>query len=135
MKAFECKRCGDCCYGEGGIRLNGAEAEIIAGFLGMPPESFIRRFCEKRNGKLSIKTGNHGYCIFYDHQKKCLIQPVKPGPCALWPFYPALLRDKDNWDLAKEACPGINPDCPFEEFVRQGRKIGLGKDWSTGVVE
>jgi hypothetical protein len=123
MKAFECKQCGACCYGEGGIHLNGGEVEAIADFLGMPRASFIRRFCERRNGKLSIKTGNDGYCIFYDRQKKCRIHPVKPLSCSTWPFYPALLKDKDNWDLAKEACPGINPDCSFEEFVQQGEAI------------
>ena len=33
------------------------------------------------------------------------------------------MNDAYNWDLAKEACPGINPDCPFEEFVRQAQMV------------
>jgi hypothetical protein len=133
MKAFQCKQCGICCYGEGGIHLNGAELKAAAAFLGMPEESFIHRFCEKRNGKPSIKTGPDGYCIFYDHQKKCLIHPVKPRPCSLWPFYPALLKDRGNWDLVKDACPGINPDCPYEEFVKQAEK-NL-EEWNVGMLE
>jgi hypothetical protein len=40
----------------------------------------------------------------------------------LWPFYPALLKDKDNWEMAKGACPGISPYCSFEEFVRQSEQ-------------
>jgi Fe-S-cluster containining protein len=133
MKAFECKQCGTCCYGEGGIHLSAAELNAVAAFLRMPPEFFTRRFCEQKNGRLSIKTGRDGYCIFYDHKKRCLIHPVKPAPCALWPFYPALLKDKDNWNLAKEACPGINPDCPFGEFVKQGEK--KLEAWNVGILE
>ena len=133
MKAFECKQCGACCYGEGGIQVSGAEVKVAAAFLGMPPASFIRKFCEKRSGKLSIKTGSDGYCIFYDHEKKCLIHPAKPRSCVLWPFYLALLKDRDNWDLVKEACPGINPDCPFEEFVRQGEE--KLEEWNIGILE
>lgn len=28
--------------------------------------------------------------------------------------------DKISWELAQDYCPGINPDVPHEEFVRQG---------------
>ncbi len=119
MKAFDCRRCGQCCYGEGGIVLEEEEIEKIARHLQLPLEDFLSRFCEKRHGRLSIKTGPDGFCIFFDQDKGCLIHPVKPKICTLWPFFPANVRDKDNWELAKEACPGINPECPFEEFVRQ----------------
>jgi Fe-S-cluster containining protein len=135
MKAFECKQCGRCCYGEGGISLENAEVDAISQFLEMPSEPFINRFCEKRNGKISVRTGKDGYCIFYDHQERCLIHPVKPLTCVLWPFYPALLKDKDNWSLAKDACPGINPDCSFEEFVKQGKKRAAVENWKNEMLE
>jgi hypothetical protein len=32
------------------------------------------------------------------------------------------LKDAYNWEMAKDACPGINPNCSFEEFVRQSRE-------------
>lgn len=122
MKAFECKRCGQCCYGEGGIYLEKEEVERIACFLKMTPISFLSDYCEGKNGRIYIKTGDDGFCIFYDQEKSCLIHPVKPRPCFSWPFYEALLDDKENWEMAKEACPGISPDCSFEGFVRQSRK-------------
>ena len=123
MKAFECKRCGDCCYGEGGIHVDKKDIERIAAFLGTSPEFFVKWYCEARNGKTYVKTRRDGYCVFFDKSKLCLIHRVKPRPCLLWPFYPALLKDGETWETAKEACPGINPACPFEEFVRQGKKI------------
>lgn len=122
MRAFECKMCGTCCYGEGGIRLEEGDVERISRFLDTTPERFIDGYCETRNGRLYIKTGPDGYCIFHNEKKQCLIHPVNPLSCSLWPFYPANVRDRETWEAAKEACPGINPDCPFEEFVRQAKE-------------
>lgn len=114
--------CGECCYGEGGIHLNGEEIRRISSFLEMTPHVFMAGYCEHRNGRIYIKTGEDGFCLFYDPEKRCLIHPVKPRPCLLWPFYPALLQDRENWEMAKEACPGINPRCSFEDFIRQAKE-------------
>jgi len=122
MKAFECKKCGTCCYGQGGITLESQEVEQIAAFLEISREAFLRRYCEKRNGRVSIGTGPDGYCLFFDQEKQCLIHPVKPGPCSSWPFYPAILKDQTNWELAKEACPGISREVPFEAFVKESQE-------------
>lgn len=122
MKAFQCQMCGTCCYGEGGIFVQRDEIEKIANFLGIKPASFITQFCYEKGGRFSIKTGADEFCIFYDKEKNCMIHPVKPSPCSLWPFYSAILEDADNWEMAKDACPGINPDCSFEDFVRQSRE-------------
>ena len=121
MKAFQCQICGECCHGEGGIFVNKDEIKKITNFLEMTEESFLAEFCLKKGGRFSIKAGPNKFCIFYDHEKRCLIHPVKPLPCSLWPFYPAILKDVDNWEMAKDACPGINPECSFEEFVRQSK--------------
>ena len=122
MKAFECKRCGDCCYGEGGTLVDNNDIEHIASFLGTTPAFILKWYCETRNGRTYVRSRRDGYCVFFDKARLCLIHPVKPDPCRLWPFYPALLKDEENWEMAKDACFGINPDCPFEEFVRQGKK-------------
>lgn len=122
MLAFECKKCGTCCYGKGGILVQKDEIEKIADFLGIDSTAFVSRFCDEKHGRFSIKSGKDQYCIFFDKEKQCLIHPVKPSPCSLWPFYPALLKDPDNWESAKDACPGINPDCSFEDFLRQAKE-------------
>jgi Fe-S-cluster containining protein len=122
MKAFECKQCGMCCYGEGGIRVESAEIEKIARFLALPPDDFIQEYCREKSGRLYIVSKADGSCVFYDPGKNCLIHPVKPRPCSLWPFYPALLKEKENWEMAKDACPGINENCSFDDFVRQSRE-------------
>jgi len=122
MKPFECKMCGECCYGKGGIKVSDEKVKRISEFFKMDTDSFRSKYCELRNGYLSIATGEDGFCVFFDQKKACLIHKIKPGICFLWPFYEANLNDKFNWELAKEACPGINPDSTFEEFVKQGRE-------------
>ena len=122
MKAFECRTCGECCFGEGGIVVGKEERQRISDFLGISVDEFSRQFCEERNGRLYIQVGQDGFCLYYDREKSCLIHPVKPDRCILWPFFPAIVNDRENWEQAKEACPGINPDCSYEEFVRQATK-------------
>ena len=119
MKAFECKKCGTCCYGKGGILLTGQDIEDISVFLGISPKTFEERHCETRNRKAYIRSGPDGFCVFFERRRLCLIHPVKPRPCRLWPFYPALLKDKANWRAAMDACPGINPDASHEDFVKE----------------
>jgi len=122
MRAFKCKMCGDCCYGEGGIIVDDEEVENISCFLKITSEAFVSRFCEDRHGDTHIKTGQDGFCIFFDREKACLIHPVKPEICMLWPYYPAIVNDEETWNMTKTACRGINRDCPFEEFVEQARQ-------------
>ena len=111
--------CGECCHGVGGIIVKTDEIDRISGFLGLTPASFQTDYCINKGGRFSIKTGEDNFCDFYSKDKKCLINSVKPEICHIWPFFPANVRDRTSWELAKDACPGINPDCSFEEFVKQ----------------
>ncbi len=121
MKPFECRMCGECCFGEGGILVDPEESERIAHFLGLTPDAFLSRFCYATHGRTYVKTGPDNFCIFHNTEKGCRIHHVKPGICSRWPFYPAILSDEENWELAKDACPGINPDGSFEGFVRESK--------------
>ncbi len=121
MTAFDCKMCGDCCYGEGGIFLDENEKERISRFLGISTPDFLARFCEERNGRTYVTTGEDHFCIFYEKGKGCRIHPVKPARCDLWPYYPANVKDRETWEMAKLACRGIDRKCSFEEFVRESQ--------------
>jgi Fe-S-cluster containining protein len=121
-KAFECKMCGECCYGEGGIFMSDEEVSNIARFLNMETGDFVFQYCETRQDRLYLKTGPTNFCIFFDRKRQCLIHPVKPERCVQWPFFAAIVNDEENWEMAKYACPGINPECSFEEFVAQSKK-------------
>ncbi len=127
--AFECRMCGDCCYGEGGIFVLDGEKEKIARFLKIDLSRFLKEFCRERNGRTYLKAGKDNFCIFFDHEiKGCGIHPVKPARCDLWPYFPANVNDKDTWELAKTACRGISRDCSFEEFKDQAARKSEGRE-------
>ena len=123
MKVFECKLCGECCHGKGGISINANEMEEIASFMNIGKESFANKYTYNSNGRVSIRSGEDGYCIFYDAEARCLIHPVKPEICRKWPFFPANIKDRQSWEIARIACPGINPDASFEEFIEASKKV------------
>jgi Fe-S-cluster containining protein len=122
-KVFQCRRCGECCFGEGGIFVDTGDIEKISRFLTIAPDVFVSQFCETKNGRVRVIIDSKFYCIFYDIKTGCRIHPVKPRACSLWPFYPAIVRDRENWETAKEACRGINPHASFEDFVTEAKRV------------
>ncbi|MGM0426311.1 MAG: YkgJ family cysteine cluster protein [Thermodesulfobacteriota bacterium] len=127
MKAFECRMCGECCYGEGGIYLTGDEQKALARFLDISLEMLFKIYLEQRNGRMYIRTGTDHYCIFYKKGAGCAIHPVKPLRCALWPYYSANVTDRETWEMAKTACRGLNRECSFEDFVREADAVRAGE--------
>jgi Fe-S-cluster containining protein len=119
---FQCQQCGDCCQGRGGIFLTSAEAKQIAAHLKLSLEEFLRRYVEVSALGPSVTTAN-GVCVFLGEGNRCLVHPVKPFICRQWPFLPALLADPEEFEQAKGACPGIDPDCSHEDFVEASRKL------------
>lgn len=129
-KAFECRMCGHCCHGVGGIVLTDKDEKRLAAHLGIPVDEMLARYTELRNGKVSILTGEDGYCVFFHHEKGCGVHPGRPDVCRAWPFFRGNLVDKTSWEMIQEYCPGVNPEAGHEEFVRQGREYLRREDLS-----
>ncbi len=118
---FECKMCGLCCFGEGGISVNQQEILRIAEFLNISETEFRKNFLEKRGKNFYIKEKD-GVCVFFNKEKGCEIHPVKPDICKAWPFLKGNMVDEISFEMAKTYCPGINPKAGFKEFVEAGKK-------------
>jgi len=104
---FRCKRCGKCCQWQGFVKISDAELDAIADFLSMSPETFADRYTRllpSRNG-LSLIDGENGACVFYNAEKGCLIQPVKPRQCGGFPY---------NWNN-----PGWEDVCEGAKTLKQ----------------
>ncbi len=119
---FECRMCGECCSGAGGIVVSPSDLERICVHLGLEPDEFSERYGDMRNGKLTIATGQDGKCIFFTAGQGCSVHVAKPDICRAWPFFRGNLVDPVSLSMAKDFCPGIDPGCTFDEFVRQGRQ-------------
>jgi len=112
---FVCQQCGQCCHGEGGIFLTGAESRIIAAHLGLSPAEFEAAYTSLRHGRPEIRTGSDGACLFLDRQR-CAIHQVKPAACRTWPWLGGALKDEQAFLALRNNCPGIDPQAGWAEF-------------------
>ena len=108
MKAFKCKRCGRCCQGESTVSLSQSEIKRIAKYLGLSEEEFLKRFTVlKKPNRIEMKTKN-GHCIFFDEKTNgCLIHPVKPDFCRIWPFVPSIFEDLNSFKVVQQFCEAL----------------------------
>ena len=117
---FTCRMCGQCCQGQGGIVLTARDIHRLASGLGLNSESLLLKYVVFENKKPVIISRTDGTCVFFHPQKGCTVHAHKPDVCRAWPFFRGNLEDETSWRMAQEYCPGINPDLPHQEFVRQG---------------
>lgn len=122
-EAFECRMCGHCCEGSGGIILTAKDQTRLAAYLEIRVEDLLNRYAEVQDGgKYGIITGDDNYCVFFRQGKGCTVHPGRPDVCRAWPFFRGNLVDAVAWEMVQEDCPGINADVPHAEFARQGRE-------------
>jgi len=117
---FACRQCGECCRGEKGILVTEAELEALAEHLGLSPEDFAARYLVQTALGPQLATRS-GTCVFQEGSL-CRVHPVKPRICREWPFLPALLAHPDEFEAAKEACPGILADAGHADFVKASQE-------------
>jgi len=110
---FECTQCGECCNGYGGNFTDNLKIRDIAQFIGLSVDDFKDSFLSlSSDGRYMLAVKEDGNCVFFD--KNCSIHPVKPRMCREWPFLPAVLKERSNWELMSSACPGIKTDINYE---------------------
>jgi hypothetical protein len=118
---FECRKCGQCCEGRGGIVVGPKDASRLAAWLGLSVKSMAEKYCEMSRGKLVLTIGSDGFCIFFRAGQGCGVHPAKPDICRAWPFFRGNLEDPESYAMARSYCPGICRESSHEEFVREGR--------------
>jgi Fe-S-cluster containining protein len=132
---FECQQCGRCCSGpsEGYIWVTKPEIKLIADFLKIPVGQVRRNYLKHMGLRTTIiEQPNTKNCIFLrevDGKKRCMVYPVRPSQCRVWPFWPSNLTNPSTWNKAAQKCNGINRGrlYSFEEI----EKIKKNKKWWT----
>lgn len=117
---FDCKMCGHCCHGQGGIVASMPERERLAAYLGLSVDEFCAAYTQAQGAKLVLRSREDGFCVFFDAEKACTVHPAKPDVCRAWPFFRGNLVDAISWELAQDYCPGIRAASGHPEFARQG---------------
>ena len=119
-QVFLCRQCGECCQGERGILVTPAEHQAMAAHLGLSLEDFAARFLVRTPLGPQVVSRNGSCALQADGL--CRVHPVKPRICREWPFLRALLDHADEFEAAKEACPGLAADAGHEEFIKASRE-------------
>ncbi|WP_018123172.1 YkgJ family cysteine cluster protein [Desulfovibrio oxyclinae] len=122
VAAFDCKMCGHCCHGEGGIVMSEKDRVRLAEHLEQEVDSMLEQYAYQRGGKWQVVTGDDGYCVFFREGAGCSVHPGRPDICRAWPFFRGNLIDEGSWEMIQEYCPGVNPEAGHDEFVRQGKE-------------
>ncbi len=118
--AFDCHMCGHCCEGSGGIIVSPTDLERLCVHFNISAKEFSAKYGILNNGKLTVRSGDDGYCIFFQQGKGCAVHQSKPDICRAWPYFRGNMIDDQSLHLAKDFCPGIKQDIEHKEFVKEG---------------
>ncbi|HCF04703.1 MAG: hypothetical protein JG774_1694 [Desulfomicrobiaceae bacterium] len=121
MDVFTCQRCGQCCQGQGGIVVSAPERQRLAAHLGMEESAFTAQYAQPQGRKWVLRCREDGFCVFFVNGVGCGVHVAKPDICRAWPFFRGNILDAVSWELAQDACPGINPAAGHARFAEEGR--------------
>ena len=124
-REFECHRCGNCCKGEGLVRIGRAEADRLAEFLGLTRRQFLRRYAlgdGVGHWRLIEQANPEMWCIFLEQDEEgnyaCRVNSVKPDQCR---SFPAKWRNEDSY----RTCAGLKA---LLRKLRSGDGSNRGED-------
>jgi uncharacterized protein len=104
---FECVRgCTNCCSVTGWVYVTEDDIRNAAAFVGLPLTDFEAKYVVRSKHTTRWRKPQGAQCHFLG-EGGCTIHPVKPVQCRLFPFWPELVENRDNWNDAAQNCPGI----------------------------
>lgn len=118
--SFNCQRCGHCCQGEGGIVMTARDRERLARHLNLAIPEMLSACAECIGGKVRLRVGDDGYCVFFRQGLGCGVHQGRPDICRAWPYFRGNLVDASSWEMIQTDCPGVNAEAGHELFVREG---------------
>ena len=106
---FECKRCGNCCIGNGYVFIFPKDLERLIKDSGYTLEELQRTYLSTVDGYTVLRDGGSRACIFWDTVAKgCKIYEARPTQCRTYPFWKTLLYKKTKWQEGTKTCPGVS---------------------------
>lgn len=146
--SFQCRRCGECCKHRGDILLMPMDVFQISKYLGIQTEELLDQYTNRKFRRvlwgpaIKAKQDKEQTCIFYQ-DNKCLIHPVKPAACFLFPFLPVeggfIINQSGCWhkyyekEKEKQAIEDLLSQCTKrykeekelrQEFLKLVSKVG-----------
>lgn len=87
LDEFACRRCTNCCKGEGYVWLTPRDIARLTSHLGLAREEFMKKYTRTSDGEIALldRSGPEKPCIFLDVSGECRVNPVKPQQCLDFP--------------------------------------------------
>lgn len=109
---FHCTRCSMCCrFDTGYVFLSDADLRRMAEGLEEPIETVAETYCRRVQlgpvSRLSLREQSNKDCVFWVGGE-CSIYEHRPLQCRSYPFWPAHLGSRREWDELVRECPGVN---------------------------
>jgi Fe-S-cluster containining protein len=124
---FSCKAgCTNCCQQKGWVYLSEDDLLRAAQFLKMDAAEFERQYVYRTRNRLRLRKPPAKQCHFL-LENGCSIHPAKPTQCRLFPFWPELVEDRQQWNLTRLFCPGIGQG----ELIQIGNALELAHQMRT----
>ncbi|MBN2857673.1 MAG: YkgJ family cysteine cluster protein [Candidatus Delongbacteria bacterium] len=122
---FECKKCGNCCVGNGYVFIFPVDLERLIEKSGFNLEELQRTYLSTVDGYTVFRDGGSGACIFWDPiVKGCRIYEARPTQCRTFPFWKTLLYKKAKWDEGTKTCHGVGEGRLYsEEEIDEIKKL------------
>jgi len=137
---FSCTSCGKCCRSSRtNVWVNTNEVKAMATALKKEPFAFATNYCEDREteeGELLTSLKNKdGACILLGKDgRTCSVYEARPMQCRTYPFWPAAVIGKAEWETEASRCEGINaPKAATHSLKDITRNLILGQIHDRGV--
>ncbi|CCB85802.1 uncharacterized protein jhp_0259 [Parachlamydia acanthamoebae UV-7] len=121
--SFECTGCGQCCTGAPGyVWISKEEIANLATHLNLSLDEFSKRYVRKVGDRFSLKEHPKTFDCVFLKENKCSVYSLRPKQCRTFPWWPQLLKSKQDWEEASIHCEGIRcnaPVVPFETIQQQ----------------
>ena len=101
-----------CCrFDTGYVFLSHNDLSRLAEGIGASVEEVEREYCTRVElgfvSRLSLREQENKDCVFWI-DGECSVYEHRPLQCRSYPFWPAHLADRSEWDRLERECPGVN---------------------------
>jgi uncharacterized protein len=108
---FSCTQCGKCCTGSPGyVWVTEKEIEVIARHLNLTPKEVVMRYTRRVGHRLSLVERKSDYSCIFLKDDQCTLYDARPTQCRTYPFWPSIMKSKENWEKEKSFCEGMRGD-------------------------
>jgi hypothetical protein len=116
---------------EGDVFVTEGDVAAAARLLGMEEAAFVERYVRRTKSGTKFNKPRDGRQCHFLEGGGCRIHEAKPTQCRLFPFWPELVENRDEWEKAARRCPGIGKG----ELIQIGTALEIASEMRVAYPE